>query len=440
MMQTAKSSRFWHFTVMVLAASLLSAPALAQVQGRSTSGRCRVEGMITDSDGNPLAGVLVNMTNQETKSKSTKVKTNKKGKFSHPLVERGAYKLEFVLDDMKVYFLAMENKASDGSDQGSFAAAHFSMAEARLGNAMNFAASGQALFTVKMATPAAYDDLAMKAAQGAMPDADIAETVTSQRHPAEVARELFELKNYGGALEKFEEAEALEGGDQDADVAFAMAQTYYYLGDYDQARLKFQHVVDLERGATRTGVNYFQALIADKQGKKQEAVAFMEKEVGSLDDPPSSILATMGGLYRDVGQNGEAIDSLELAIEKDPGNLVALVNLGSLYNAEGDKANAERYFQLAAEAGATQGKKGAAIFFNIGALAANEGKMQAAVDAFQRAIDLNPKYAAAHRELGYTYKDLNDKPKAVEHFNEYLKLNPKAPEKEELEAWLSVYG
>ena len=86
MMQTAKSSRFWQFTVMVLAASLLSAPALAQVQGRSTSGRCRVEGMITDSDGNPLAGVLVNMTNQETKSKSTKVKTNKKGKFSHPLV------------------------------------------------------------------------------------------------------------------------------------------------------------------------------------------------------------------------------------------------------------------------------------------------------------------------------------------------------------------
>lgn len=439
MMQKAKSSRFWQFTVMVLAASLLSAPVLAQVQGRSTSGRCRVEGMITDSDGNPLAGVVVNMTNQETKSKSTKVKSNKKGKFSHPLVERGAYKLEFVLNDMKVYFMAMDNKASDGSDMGSFEAAHFSMAEARLGNAMNFAASGQANFTVKMATPAAYDDLAMKAAQGAMPDADIAEKVTSQRHPAEVARELFEMKNYSGALEKFEEAEALEGGDQDADVAFAMAQTYFYLENYDQAKLKFQHVEALE-GNTRTGVNYFQALIASRQGKKQEAVTFMEKEIGSLDNPPSTILATMGGLYRDVGENEKAIGSLEQAIEKDPGNLVALVNLGSLYNAVGDKDNAERYFQLAAEAGATQGKKGAAIFFNIGALAVNDGKMQAAVDAFQRAIELNPKYAAAHRELGYTYKDLNDKPKAVEHFNEYLKLNPKAPEKEELEAWLKVYG
>jgi superkiller protein 3 len=425
---------------MVLAASLLSAPVLAQVQGRATSGRCRVEGMITDSEGKPLPGVVVQMTSQETKSKSTKVKSNKKGKFSHPLVERGPYKLEFVIDGYKLYFLSMDNKASDGTDMGSFEAAHFSMAEARLGNAMNFAASGQAIFVVKMATAEKYDELAMAAATGALPDADIAEKVTSQRHPAEVARELFELKNYSGALAKFEEAAALEGGDQDPDVAFAMAQTYFYLEDYDQAKLKFQHVVKLEGGNTRTGVNYFMALIADKQGRKQEAVTFMETEVGSLDDPPSSILATMGGLYRDVGENQKAIGSLELAIEKDPGNLVALVNLGSLYNAEGDKQNAERYFQLAAEAGASQGKKGAAIFFNIGALAVNDGKMQAAVDAFQRAIELNPKYAAAHRELGYTYKDLNDKPKAVEHFNEYLKLNPKAPEKEELEAWLKVYG
>jgi len=440
MMQTAKSSRFWQFTVMILAASMLSAPVLAQVQGRSTSGRCRVEGMITDSEGQPLAGVVVHMTSQETKSKSTKVKSNKKGKFSHPLVERGPYKLEFVLDGYKLYFLAMDNKASDGSDMGSFEAAHFSMAEARLGNVMRFEASGQANFTVKMATSAKYDELAMKAAQGAMPDADIAETVTSQRHPAEVARELFELKNYSGALEKFEEAAALEGGGQDPDVAFAMAQTYFYLEDYDQARLKFQSVVELERGDTRTGVNYFQALIANKQGRNQEAVDFMEKEIASLDDPPSSILATMGGLYRDVGEDQKAIGALEQAIEKDPSNLVALVNLGSLYNAVGDKANAERYFQLAAEAGATQGKKGAAIFFNIGALAVNDGKMQAAVDAFERAIDLNPKYAAAHRELGYTYKDLKDNQKAVEHFREYLKLNPKAPEKEELEAWLTVYG
>ena len=151
MMKTAKRSLSWSLTAMVLAASLLSAPVLAQVQGRATSGRCRVEGIITDVDGNPMAGVTVNMTNQETKSKSTKVKSNKKGKFSHPLVERGAYKLEFIKEGVKIYFLAMENHASDGTDQGSFGAAHFSMAEARLENAFNFAASGQAVFIVKMA-------------------------------------------------------------------------------------------------------------------------------------------------------------------------------------------------------------------------------------------------------------------------------------------------
>jgi tetratricopeptide (TPR) repeat protein len=270
-----------------------------------------------------------------------------------------------------------------------------------------------------------------------MPDADIAETVTSRRHPAEEARELFELKNYKGALVKFEEAEALDGGSQDADVAFAMAQSYFYLGEHqDEAAAKFRQVVELDRGETRTGVNYFLALIADQQGRKSEAVEFMEQEVAGLDDPPSTMLATMGSLYRDQGENEKAIGSLERAIEKDSTNLVALVNLGSLYNSMGDKEKAEHYFQAAAAAGASQGKKGAAIFFNIGALAVNDGKMQAAADAFERAVDLNPDYTAAHLELGYTYRELNRNDKAVEHFSAYLKLNPKAPEKDELQLWI----
>jgi tetratricopeptide (TPR) repeat protein len=441
MMQTARNSRIGAFAVITLAACLLSAPVTAQVQGRSTSGRCRVEGTITDPDGNPVAGVLVNLINQETKAKNTKVKSNKKGKFSHPLVVHGPYKLEFIKDDMKVYFLSMENHASDGTNMGSFEAAHFGMAAARLDNTQNFAASGQALFKVMMATPDAYDELAMKAAQGSMPDADISEKVISRRHPAEEARELFELKNYKGALVKFEEAEAMEGGNQDADVAFAMAQTYFYLGEHqDEAAAKFRQVVELDRGETRTGVNYFLALIADQQGRKSEAVAFMEEEVAGLDDPPSSMLTTMGSLYRDQGEDGKAIASLERAIEKDPANLAALVNLGSLYNAVGDKAKAEQYFQAAATAGASQGKKGAAIFFNIGALAVNEGKMQAAADAFERALDLNPNYSAAHLELGYTYKDLGQDDKAIEHFGTYLKLNPKASEKDELELWMKHAG
>lgn len=427
--------RIWITMALISIAVLLAGSAQAQLRGTS-AGRSRVEGTVTDPDGKPLVGVTLFLNSTETRSNNTKVKTNKKGKLVHPLVTHGPYRFEFVLEGYKVYYLEMSNTASDGADMGSFGPAHFSMAQAD--QEIRLALGGVTVFTVKMATIDKYDELAMAAAQGATPDDGIAEKVTRTRHPAEVGRELFDVKNYAGALERFEAAQAMEGGDQDAGLAFAMAQSYYHMGRPDEALAQLRRVQELDGDTPRAGVHYFQSLVAQQQGRSQEALVYLEKEIELSADPQASMLATLGGLYRDVGEKEKAATAFERSLAKDPDNLGALMNLGTLYNSMGNQKKAEEYFQRAAKAGASAGKKGAAVFFNIGAISVNEGKLQAAADAFERAIAINPKYVSAHRELGYTYRDLKDTAKAREHFQTYLDLEPKAPDRLELELWLKA--
>jgi tetratricopeptide (TPR) repeat protein len=52
---------------------------------------------------------------------------------------------------------------------------------------------------------------------------------------------------------------------------------------------------------------------------------------------------------------------------------------------------------------------------------------QGAVEAFEKALEVNPRSASAHFELGYLFNEKIPRPaSAVYHFEEYLKLRPKA--------------
>jgi len=50
-----------------------------------------------------------------------------------------------------------------------------------------------------------------------------------------------------------------------------------------------------------------------------------------------------------------------------------------------------------------------------------------AIDAFQKALEVNPRSAAAHLELGILYEDKNPDPAAaIFHYQQYLRLRPDA--------------
>ncbi|MFQ5719926.1 MAG: tetratricopeptide repeat protein [Acidobacteriota bacterium] len=413
-------------------------PALAQIRGRSTRGRPRVSGTVTDPDGNGLEGVLIRFVNQETSTKNTQAKT-KKGKkagvFVHPLVEFGKYKIYVEKEGYKVISYQIENRGSDESDAGSYGPVTFQLAqEPRI---MTLLASGEAKLTVVMAPEADYERLALEAAQSGGSESGGAK-VTRTRHPAEVARELFDRKDYRGALEKFLEAIALKDGARDPALHFAIAQTYFHLEDYTKASEFLDKTLALG-GTPPKGANYFRALIAHKQGRTSDAITYLEKEIETTPNPPASMLVTLGTLYRDTGDRPRAIQTFERAVSADSKNLDALLSLGTLYAAEKDDQKAEQYFQQAAEAGASAGQDGATVFFNLGAVNYNKKDYRNAASAYERAIQIKPDFADAQRELGYTLWALENGAAGVDHVRMSLaRAGDGARDRAEIEARIKV--
>lgn len=65
---------------------------------------------------------------------------------------------------------------------------------------------------------------------------------------------------------------------------------------------------------------------------------------------------------------------------------------------------------------------------DIGKFYMKRGDADAAIDRFQEAIHLNPKFALPRRLLGEAYEKKGEKAEAVKYYEEYLKILPKAPD------------
>jgi tetratricopeptide (TPR) repeat protein len=78
-------------------------------------------------------------------------------------------------------------------------------------------------------------------------------------------------------------------------------------------------------------------------------------------------------------------------------------------------------------------RNAAILFYNIGVKAWNENRGKDATKAYQKAVEIDPNYAQAHRELARALMATQDFKGALAHFQEYLKLEPKAPDAKEIQ-------
>jgi len=71
-------------------------------------------------------------------------------------------------------------------------------------------------------------------------------------------------------------------------------------------------------------------------------------------------------------------------------------------------------------------KRTALMHYNLGVFYTQNKEFERAVKEFEKAVELNPQDAASFFNLGYIYAEhLENRPKAVEHFRQYLKLAQK---------------
>ncbi|MES2566567.1 MAG: tetratricopeptide repeat protein [Bacteroidota bacterium] len=161
-----------------------------------------------------------------------------------------------------------------------------------------------------------------------------------------------------------------------------------------------------------------------------------------------------GNIYKEIGDTGKAVSSLETAIEQDNKNFGAFLDLGLIYGAKKNilafeyynnalvlnptsievlYAKAKLYQDLGQIKEAVDGYNLALkndpnhIFsmYNLGAIELGINKdPKKAIEYFTKAINTNPKYAEAYFARGASYQELQDKSNAMADYSMCLQLKP----------------
>jgi tetratricopeptide (TPR) repeat protein len=135
----------------------------------------------------------------------------------------------------------------------------------------------------------------------------------------------------------------------------------------------------------------------------------------------------LGDIYSRQKQNEQAEAAFKKAIEVNPKSAAAWDGLAALYNTTN---RLDLAADAAAKAMALHGSEGggdATSAYNTGAIMMNSGKVAEAKVLFQRAIQLDPKMAEAHFQLGMTFINEGNVGEAIKSLEQYLALAPAGP-------------
>ena len=119
----------------------------------------------------------------------------------------------------------------------------------------------------------------------------------------------------------------------------------------------------------------------------------------------------------------------------DPSKTEAYLQAASIYEKRKDTPKANEMYQKVI---ALDPKNAAVSFFNIGVHAWNENRTKDATQAFKKAVEIDPSYAVAHRELARALMGSQDFDGALKHFQEYLKLSPQASDRKEIQDTIAL--
>jgi tetratricopeptide (TPR) repeat protein len=122
-------------------------------------------------------------------------------------------------------------------------------------------------------------------------------------------------------------------------------------------------------------------------------------------------------------QMSEAVELYQGILDREPGHAPSAINLGTIYYNQGEFFGAERMYRQAV----SSDPEYALGFFDLGNVLDELQRLPEAVEAYQTAIRLVPKYADAHYNLALAWERLDERRKALKHWDIYLKLDSTGP-------------
>lgn len=217
---------------------------------------------------------------------------------------------------------------------------------------------------------------------------------------------------------------------------------YEHLGHFNEAKLEYKRALeikpDLIEGRSNLANLYFNLKLYDQAKAQYELV-----EKSQLGAKAGEVENNLGNIYEVTGNLDGAIAKYNQALKLDRALRFTHFNLARIYFAKGDLNSAA--VQISESLGEGLGQadvvgdkiildflkksaryvSNAAEFYNnLGIYFAKNNRWQAAVDAFNCALDLKADFADYYYNLGLAYLNMGEKSKAKNAFKQSLKINP----------------
>ncbi|HEV8336963.1 MAG TPA: tetratricopeptide repeat protein [Candidatus Polarisedimenticolia bacterium] len=423
------------------AVSWWAAPARAE----STT---KVSGTIVDDKGEPLEKVDVWFENVTIKEKKVgPVKTNKKGRYIHPHLDVGIEPNWRVVPKLPGYMvLKVSYKLVDSqrNDRGSsesilnskqeFPSIHPVLVGDSGFNTVDFVMVKEADFQNAMRAAVAKKQGGSSSGAAAPPaGAASPAPAAGAAAPGEAAAPpAAPIKNVSDAIAlitagKNEEAipilkDYLEKNPNNAPVQFALGKAYISTKQYDEAVPALTKTLAIK--PDQGGAHFYLGIAHAQMGRDEEAIKEFQAEIPISPDQDSTY-SNLASIYEKQGKLDDALENYKKAAEINPKRPEIHASMAAIYEKKGNQALAEAEYKALAD---VDPANASVTWYNIGAIAKNNDKNPDAVRAFKKAVELDPKYAQAHRELGYALVQQGDFNGAVEHFKKYIELAPSAPD------------
>jgi len=123
---------------------------------------------------------------------------------------------------------------------------------------------------------------------------------------------------------------------------------------------------------------------------------------------------------KNQGQNQSSLAECDKILSIAPNQFDALILKGIILSENGRQIDGLGFFNAALNI-----KKDPAIYNNRGNIYQKLKQFELALDDYDAAIKLNPRFLEAHYNKGNCYKELNQHQKAIEWYKKTLKINPK---------------
>jgi tetratricopeptide (TPR) repeat protein len=431
-------------------------------------GLTKVKGKVVDKDGKPMAKVPIYFEAVDIKKTVGPLRTNKEGAYLIATLDRTVAKTWKVvpkLEGYKVVKVTIEivdsagdelqkNEVLMGSKQ-EFPEIQLALVGDEGRNVVDFVLAKDADFVAAVqveqrkrqaaqagaagAAPAAGAPAggAAPAADAGAPGAPAAPDAAAPRITPELAQMLQKAKSLadaGNHVQAIELYRSFLAKDPTGNPA-----AYYYLGkslfetdDDPTAAQAFSKGLELKQDMK--GAHFYLGNIALRDDNATAAAAEYEKEL-TLSPDSDPVLYNLGQACYKMGDFDRAVAALDRAAVVNPQKPEILMLLATIHEQRNDKVKADEMYQKVA---AIDPHNAAILFFNVGVKAWNENRPKEAVQAYRKAIEIDPSYAQAHRELGTALMASQDFAGALKHFQEYLTLNPKAPDAREIQERIAL--